>query len=148
MVAERDPDGVVTQQAAADDDLGDAADDDADDLGSMASFFRAAASAPPAAQPIAVGRTLDRYQVTAVIGQGGMGVVYEAHDLRLDRRVALKCLPGELVGDKDRQRRFLREAMVTASLEHPGSSRCTTPVSAPASCTTRCAGSPGARSSR
>ncbi|HEY0481712.1 MAG TPA: protein kinase [Kofleriaceae bacterium] len=90
------------------------------ELGSMESFLRAAASAPRDARPTAVGRTLDRYEVIAEIGRGGMGIVYEARDLKLDRIVALKCLPGELVGDEQRQRRFLREALVTAGLEHPG----------------------------
>jgi eukaryotic-like serine/threonine-protein kinase len=95
-------------------------DDVDDDLGSMESFLRAAASAPRVARPTAVGRTLDRYEVMSIIGQGGMGIVYEARDTKLDRIVALKCLPGELVGDEQRQRRFLHEALVTAGLEHPG----------------------------
>jgi serine/threonine protein kinase len=53
------------------------------------------------------------------IGGGGMGVVYLAHDTRLDRQVAIKALPEHLSSDADRLARFQREAKVLASLNHP-----------------------------
>ncbi|MBM41454.1 MAG: hypothetical protein CL483_05955, partial [Acidobacteria bacterium] len=59
------------------------------------------------------------YEVTAKIGEGGMGEVYQAHDTTLDRDVALKVLPAALTADPDRLARFQREAKVLASLNHP-----------------------------
>ena len=59
------------------------------------------------------------YQVQQEIGRGGMGVVYLARDTKLDRDVAIKTLPEELVQDKDRLQRFEREARLLASLNHP-----------------------------
>jgi serine/threonine-protein kinase len=65
-----------------------------------------------------IGRQLQQYRVTALLGRGGMGVVYKAHDARLDRDVALKVLPsGELDDDSLRQR-FLREARAASALSH------------------------------
>ncbi len=60
------------------------------------------------------------YAVTRELGRGGMGVVYLAHDPKLDRDVAIKALPAHLAGDPDRLARFQREAKVLASLNHPG----------------------------
>lgn len=60
------------------------------------------------------------YQVQRELGRGGMGVVYLAHDSRLDRSVALKALPDHLAADPDRLARFQREAKVLASLNHSG----------------------------
>jgi len=54
-----------------------------------------------------VGRTLMHYKVLAELGAGGMGVVYEAIDLRLDRRVALKILPADKSDHEHRRERFL-----------------------------------------
>ena len=69
--------------------------------------------------PLAVGSRLGHYNVTALIGEGGMGQVYRATDTTLDRDVALKVLPDAFTADPDRLARFEREAKVLASLNHP-----------------------------
>ena len=66
-----------------------------------------------------VGFRLGHYDVTALIGEGGMGQVYQATDTKLNRQVALKILPEAFAGDPDRLARFEREAKVLASLNHP-----------------------------
>ena len=66
-----------------------------------------------------IGRTLSHYRVLSEISRGGMGIVYRAVDLKLDREVALKVLPPELVADPERKRRFVQEAKAAAKLEHP-----------------------------
>jgi serine/threonine protein kinase/tetratricopeptide (TPR) repeat protein len=66
-----------------------------------------------------IGRTISRYQILDEISRGGMGVVYRALDVRLNREVALKVLPPELVADPDRRSRFVLEARAASSLEHP-----------------------------
>jgi len=68
---------------------------------------------------LTTGTTLGPYQVTAKIGEGGMGEVYQARDTKLDRDVALKVLPEAFTTDPDRLARFEREAKVLASLNHP-----------------------------
>ena len=60
------------------------------------------------------------YDVTALIGEGGMGQVWHATDTQLNRQVALKILPDAFADDPDRLARFQREAQVSASLNHPG----------------------------
>ena len=65
------------------------------------------------------GTRLGPYEVTAPIGEGGMGQVYRARDTKLNRDVALKVLPELFVNDPDRLARFQREAQVLASLNHP-----------------------------
>jgi tetratricopeptide (TPR) repeat protein len=65
------------------------------------------------------GRTIGVYTVGPLIGAGGMGEVYRAHDVRLGRDVALKILPSSLDRDPDRLSRFDREARLLASLTHP-----------------------------
>ncbi len=69
--------------------------------------------------PLEPGTTLGPYRVTAKIGEGGMGEVYQARDTKLDRDVALKVLPEAFTSDPDRLARFEREAKVLASLNHP-----------------------------
>ena len=69
--------------------------------------------------PQVVGTTLSHYRITGKLGIGGMGVVYDAEDTRLPRRVALKFLPQELAGDPDAARRLQREAETIALLNHP-----------------------------
>jgi serine/threonine-protein kinase len=59
------------------------------------------------------------YEVTAPIGEGGMGQVYRARDTKLNRDVALKILPDQFANDPDRLARFTREAQTLASLSHP-----------------------------
>ena len=69
--------------------------------------------------PLTVGDRLGHYDVTALIGEGGMGQVYQATDTKLKRQVALKILPEAFATDPDRLARFQREAQVLASLNHP-----------------------------
>ena len=69
--------------------------------------------------PLTVGSRLGHYDVTALIGEGGMGQVYQATDTQLHRDVALKILPDAFAADPDRLARFQREAHVLASLNHP-----------------------------
>ena len=66
-----------------------------------------------------IGSELFGYRVEALLGRGGMSVVYRAHDLALDRKVALKLLAPELAEDERFRSRFLRESRVAASLDHP-----------------------------
>ena len=68
---------------------------------------------------LTVGSRLGHYDVTALIGEGGMGQVYRATDTQLGRDVALKILPDAFTADPDRLARFEREAKVLASLNHP-----------------------------
>ena len=65
------------------------------------------------------GTRLGIYEVTAKIGEGGMGEVYQARDTTLDRDVALKVLSEAFTSDPDRLARFEREAKVLAALNHP-----------------------------
>src|ERR1044072_3243830 len=66
-----------------------------------------------------VGKRLGAYQVVSVLGVGGMGEVYLARDERLKRKLALKLLPRQFTQDKDRVRRFEREAHAASALNHP-----------------------------
>src|SRR6516164_1848357 len=66
-----------------------------------------------------IGTKLAHYEITAHLGSGGMGDVYQASDTRLDRKVAIKVLPEIFANDAGRMARFEREAKVLASLNHP-----------------------------
>ena len=65
------------------------------------------------------GRQLGPLRLLKHLGEGGMGTVYEAEDVRLGRRVAVKILPKDAEGDPEPLRRFLREATFGGSLDHP-----------------------------
>ena len=69
--------------------------------------------------PLAVGTRLGPYEITGLLGAGGMGEVYRARDTKLQRDVAIKVLPEALAHDTDRLARFEREARTLASLNHP-----------------------------
>ncbi len=66
-----------------------------------------------------VGHTLSHYRIVERLGVGGMGEVYRAHDLKLDRDVALKVLPAETLADDEARRRFRKEAHALSRLSHP-----------------------------
>ena len=68
---------------------------------------------------LATGTKLGSYEVVAQIGAGGMGEVYQAHDTKLGRDVAIKVLPEAFAHDPERLSRFQREAKMLASLNHP-----------------------------
>lgn len=66
-----------------------------------------------------IGKKLGKYTITGLLGQGGMGVVYKAHDSTIERDVAIKLLPAELASDKMMLDRFLAEAKAAGRLTHP-----------------------------
>ena len=74
---------------------------------------------PQQIMPLSPGTTIGHYDVTALLGEGGMGQVWQATDTQLNRQVALKILPDAFAADPDRLARFTREAQILASLNHP-----------------------------
>src|SRR5262249_49815138 len=85
-----------------------------------ASAFAAAAELIADDQPsLVAGEVVAHYRIISPLGKGGMGEVYLANDPKLDRKVALKLLPEEFTGSKDRLHRFIQEAKAASSLNHP-----------------------------
>jgi serine/threonine-protein kinase len=66
-----------------------------------------------------IGKELKHFKIEKLLGKGGMGVVYRARDVRLDRPVALKVLRADLTANPDRRRRFLQEAKAASAVTHP-----------------------------
>jgi serine/threonine protein kinase len=66
-----------------------------------------------------IGKTVSHYRILEEISRGGMGIVYRARDVKLNRDVAVKVLPPDLVADPERKRRFVQEAQAAAALHHP-----------------------------
>ena len=69
--------------------------------------------------PLPSGTRLGAYEIVCLLGAGGMGEAYRAHDARLGREVALKTLHDSVTGDAERLARFRREAQLLARLNHP-----------------------------
>jgi pimeloyl-ACP methyl ester carboxylesterase len=93
-----------------------------DEAGVTAQLGRLVAKAVDVARentPAQTGEVLSSYEVLEKLGSGGMGVVYRARDLRLQRVVALKFLPSNVGGDRDLIQRFMQEAKAAATLDHP-----------------------------
>jgi eukaryotic-like serine/threonine-protein kinase len=82
--------------------------------------FEMAARVLASDEPVlAAGTRIDRYEIVSLLGSGGMGEVYLAHDERLDRKIALKLLPSESTTNHERVRRFQQEARAASALNHP-----------------------------
>ena len=73
---------------------------------------------------LAPGTSLGHYDVTSLLGEGGMGQVWQATDTQRNRQVALKVLPDAFADHPDRLARFQREAQILASLNHPRPQPC------------------------
>src|SRR5262245_7368952 len=69
--------------------------------------------------PLSAGQSLDHYRIESKLGEGGMGVVYKAHDTHLDRPVAIKVLTPEAASNPARRQRFVQEARAASALDHP-----------------------------
>ncbi|HAF14125.1 MAG TPA: hypothetical protein DCK99_10600, partial [Blastocatellia bacterium] len=81
--------------------------------------YEAAAEILTTGRELIVGQRVGHYEILSTLGKGGMGEVYLARDTRLDRKVALKFLPPDLIKDDERVRRFAQEARAASSLNHP-----------------------------
>lgn len=92
-------------------------DDEHPSTESSEAFLRLVAHAPAVTD--LVGKTVGRYEIVRRLGEGGMGVVYQAEDSVLRRSVALKVLDERFRDDEERRRRFLREARLAGALVHP-----------------------------
>ena len=66
-----------------------------------------------------IGRTISHYKIVEKLGEGGMGIVFKAHDTKLDRDVALKFLPRDISQSDEERNRFIHEAKAVSALDHP-----------------------------
>jgi serine/threonine protein kinase len=86
---------------------------------------------------LSTGTRIGVYEISGALAAGGMGEIYRARDVRLERTVAIKALPREFAKDAERLARFEREARLVASLSHPtsrGSTGSRTLIASPSSC--------------
>lgn len=97
---------------------------------------------------LAPGTSFAGYRIESIIGRGGMGVVYRATDLSLERPVALKLVAPELAGDERFRERFLKEPRIAASLDHPNVVPIHEAGDQTGGCIWRCGSSTGAISGR
>jgi serine/threonine protein kinase len=81
--------------------------------------YEAAAGMLASAPELTVGQKIGHYEILSTLGKGGMGEVYLARDTKLDRKVALKFLPGAFTQDQERLLRFEQEARAASALNHP-----------------------------